>query len=67
MAQSSPLAAGKDPDRYRRATCDNSTTPGCSGSRTSVPTSWDLTAPGLRAAWEAGDRSRFHPFRPDHT
>jgi peroxiredoxin len=23
---------------------------------------WDLTAPGLRAAWEAGDRSRHHPY-----
>jgi peroxiredoxin len=23
---------------------------------------WDLDAPGLREAWEAGDRSRFHGF-----
>ena len=22
---------------------------------------WDLTAPGLRDTWDAGDRSRFHP------
>jgi peroxiredoxin len=22
---------------------------------------WDLSAPGLRAAWDAGDRSRFYP------
>ncbi len=25
---------------------------------------WDLTAPGLREAWEAGERSRFYPY-PD--
>ena len=24
---------------------------------------WDLTAPGLRAAWDAGDRSRHYPYR----
>ena len=24
---------------------------------------WDLTAPGLRQAWEAGDRSQHHPCR----
>jgi peroxiredoxin len=24
---------------------------------------WDLDAPGLREAWEAGDRSRFYPYR----
>lgn len=23
---------------------------------------WDITRPELRAAWEAGDRSRFHPY-----
>lgn len=23
---------------------------------------WDITKPGPRAAWEAGDRSRFHPY-----
>ena len=23
---------------------------------------WDLAAPGLRARWEAGDRSTFHPY-----
>jgi peroxiredoxin len=23
---------------------------------------WDLAAPALRAAWEAGDRSRFYPY-----
>ena len=23
---------------------------------------WDLTAPGLRTAWEAGDRSRHYPY-----
>jgi peroxiredoxin len=23
---------------------------------------WDLGAPGLRSAWEAGDRSRFYPY-----
>jgi len=23
---------------------------------------WDLTAPGLREAWESGDRSRFYPY-----
>ena len=22
---------------------------------------WDLSAPGLRVAWDAGDRSMFHP------
>ena len=22
---------------------------------------WDLSTPGLRAAWDAGDRSRFYP------
>ena len=27
---------------------------------------WDLSAPGLREAWEAGDRSRFHGWdKPD--
>ena len=25
---------------------------------------WDLDAPGLRDAWDAGDRSLFHPYRP---
>lgn len=25
---------------------------------------WDLAEPGLREAWDAGDRSRFHPYRP---
>jgi hypothetical protein len=25
---------------------------------------WDLTAPGLREAWESGDRSRHYPYRP---
>jgi peroxiredoxin len=24
---------------------------------------WELGAPGLRAAWEAGDRSRHHPYQ----
>ena len=24
---------------------------------------WDLAAPGLREAWDAGDRSRFFPYR----
>jgi peroxiredoxin len=24
---------------------------------------WDLTVPGLREAWEAGDRSRHYPYR----
>jgi peroxiredoxin len=24
---------------------------------------WDLNAPGLRAAWESGDHSSFHPYR----
>jgi peroxiredoxin len=24
---------------------------------------WDLAAPGLRAAWDAGDRTKFHPYR----
>ena len=24
---------------------------------------WDLAAPGLRAAWDAGDRSVFYPYR----
>jgi peroxiredoxin len=30
---------------------------------------WDLAAPGLRAAWDAGDRSSFHGWnkRPDAT
>ena len=23
---------------------------------------WDITAPGLREAWEAGERSRFYPY-----
>ena len=23
---------------------------------------WDITAPGMREAWEAGDRSRFFPY-----
>lgn len=23
---------------------------------------WDLAAPGLREAWEAGDRTRFYPY-----
>ena len=27
---------------------------------------WDLTAPGLRAAWEAGDRSRHYPYPEAH-
>jgi hypothetical protein len=27
---------------------------------------WDLAAPGLRQAWQAGDRSRHYPYRtPD--
>jgi len=25
---------------------------------------WDLSAPGLREAWEAGDKSRHYPYRP---
>jgi peroxiredoxin len=25
---------------------------------------WDLSAPGLREAWESGDRSRHYPYRP---
>ena len=25
---------------------------------------WDLAAPGLREAWQAGDHSRFYPYRP---
>ena len=35
------------------------------------PPDWDLGAPGLRAAWEAGDGSQFYPYgarwwqRPD--
>jgi hypothetical protein len=28
---------------------------------------WDLAAPGLRAAWEAGDQSSFHPYQRDRT
>ena len=24
---------------------------------------WDLGAPGLRAAWEAGDNSLHHPYQ----
>jgi peroxiredoxin len=24
---------------------------------------WDIAAAGLRASWEAGDRSRFHPYQ----
>lgn len=28
---------------------------------------WDLAAPGLREAWEAGDRSRFHPYSSQGT
>jgi peroxiredoxin len=24
---------------------------------------WDLAAPGLREAWDAGDRSRFYPYK----
>ena len=29
---------------------------------------WDLSAPGLRAAWDAGDHARHHPHRQaDHT
>jgi peroxiredoxin len=24
---------------------------------------WDITAPGLREAWEAGERSRFYPYK----
>ena len=28
---------------------------------------WDLATPGLREAWDAGDRSRFYPYRDaDH-
>ena len=23
---------------------------------------WDLAAPGLRAAWDSGDHSNFHPY-----
>ena len=23
---------------------------------------WDLAAPGVRAAWDAGDHSNFHPY-----
>ena len=23
---------------------------------------WDITAPELRAAWDAGDKSRFYPY-----
>jgi peroxiredoxin len=26
---------------------------------------WDLAAPGLREAWEAGERSRFYPYRAE--
>jgi peroxiredoxin len=25
---------------------------------------WDLSAPGLREAWDGGDRSRHYPYRP---
>jgi peroxiredoxin len=25
---------------------------------------WELTAPGLREAWEGGDKSRHYPYRP---
>ena len=29
---------------------------------------WDLSAPGLRAAWDAGDHARHDPYRQvDHT
>ena len=28
---------------------------------------WDLSAPGLRSAWEAGDDSAFFPYRPRQT
>jgi peroxiredoxin len=28
---------------------------------------WDLSAPGLRSAWEAGERSGFYPYRPGPT
>ena len=28
---------------------------------------WDLSTPGLRAAWEEGDRSKHHPYQEaDH-
>jgi peroxiredoxin len=27
-----------------------------------IRSDWDLTAPGLREAWEAGDRSRHYPY-----
>jgi peroxiredoxin len=26
---------------------------------------WDLATPGLREAWQAGERSRFYPYRAD--
>jgi peroxiredoxin len=26
---------------------------------------WDLAAPGMREAWEAGERSRFYPYHAD--
>jgi hypothetical protein len=28
---------------------------------------WDLSAPGLRSAWEAGERTGFFPYRPGTT
>src|SRR3954447_19323760 len=27
---------------------------------------WELTAPGLREAWDAGDRSMHHPYKPSN-
>jgi peroxiredoxin len=27
---------------------------------------WDLSAPGLRAAWDAGDRAKFYPYEESH-
>jgi peroxiredoxin len=32
---------------------------------TKVRPDWDLSAPGLRDAWEAGERSRFYPYRAE--
>ncbi len=26
---------------------------------------WDITVPELRAAWDAGDQSRFYPYSSD--
>jgi hypothetical protein len=30
--------------------------------RRSMAPDWDLSAPGLRKAWERGDRSKFFPY-----